>query len=247
MARSRTTILLLGGLMALGSARLMAADASGGADLNSAYVWRGITFNDGPVVQPWLDVSGIKLTRGISLGINVWTNVDIADYNGLRKSGEIWEADFTFTLTLPKGFKAGYIDYTFPTGLVDHLTLGTRELFAGWTGTRSLTLTANAYYDVDEGEDYFATVALGKSLTLSPRASVNLDAQVGLAGPDFSRVYGGTKGGLYHYAFTSKLSYKAGEKATLTATLGYTAGFDRQVLSEQDTSFFGGLGVSLGF
>ena len=34
----------------------MAADASFGADVNSAYVWRGITFNDGVVVQPLVQI-----------------------------------------------------------------------------------------------------------------------------------------------------------------------------------------------
>ena len=54
----------------------MAADASFGADINSAYVWRGITFNDGAVIQPSLDVT----TGGF--GFNVWGNIDIDDDNG---------------------------------------------------------------------------------------------------------------------------------------------------------------------
>jgi hypothetical protein len=247
MARFCLKTQLFAGALTLVAAQGMAADASGGADLCSAYVWRGLTFNDGPVVQPWLDVSGIKIARGVSLGVNVWTSVDLDDYNGLRKSGEVWEADFTFTLTLPKGFKAGYIEYTFPTGLAEQLTMGSRELFAGWSGTKGLTLTANAYYDVDEAEDFFATVALGRSAKMSEKASLNLEAQVGLAGEKFARVYGGTDGGLYHYAITSKLSYKASEKATLAATAGYTGNFNEKVLPKQDASFYAGLGVSVGF
>lgn len=247
MTRSGLAWLLVLGVLPLVPGRSEAADASGGMDFNSAYVWRGITFNDGPVVQPWLDVSGIKVAKGVSLGFNVWTNVDIDDYNGQRKSGEIWEVDFMFTLSLPKGFKAGYIDYTFPTGLVEYVTPGTRELFAGWSGTKVLSFSANAYYDVDEGEDLFATVSVGKSVSLSAKTSLNLDAQVGLAGEKFAQVYGGTDGGLYHYALTSKLSYKPSSKATLTATLGYTGTFDEKVLPKQDTSFYGGVGLSVGF
>ena len=41
-------------LMSAGSA--FGADVTTAIDVNSAYVWRGITFNDGVVVQPSVDV-----------------------------------------------------------------------------------------------------------------------------------------------------------------------------------------------
>lgn len=225
----------------IGTARAGAADASAGVDLNSAYIWRGITFNGTPVAQPWLDVSGIKLGEGVSLGANVWTNVDLGDWDGKLKSGEVSEVDLTLTLTLPKGFKAGYIEYTFPAGIG-----GSRELFAGWSGTKVVTLSANAFYDLDEGEDYFGTLGVGKAFTLSPKASLSLDAQAGFAGEDFAKTYGGSEGGLYHYNLAAKLSYKATDKLTLGASLGYTGAFDEAKLPEQDASVYGGVSLSLG-
>ncbi|HMA84159.1 MAG TPA: hypothetical protein VKN73_00520, partial [Desulfosalsimonadaceae bacterium] len=45
-------------------------------DVVSAYVWRGITFNDGLVVQPYVDVAA-----GNGFAINVWGNYDIDDYD----------------------------------------------------------------------------------------------------------------------------------------------------------------------
>ena len=51
-----------------------AADVSAALDLNSAYMWRGLTFNDGLVAQPSIDVAA---PHGI--GINVWGNFDIDD------------------------------------------------------------------------------------------------------------------------------------------------------------------------
>src|SRR6266508_3856081 len=40
-------------------------------DFNSAYVWRGIAFNSGPVAQPWGCISGYGLT------LTAWTNLNL--------------------------------------------------------------------------------------------------------------------------------------------------------------------------
>ena len=60
----------------LASTPAWAAEATAGLDLNSAYVWRGQTFNDGFVAQPSIDVA-----TEIGIGVNVWGNLDIDDYN----------------------------------------------------------------------------------------------------------------------------------------------------------------------
>ena len=46
------------------------------ADLASAYVFRGSTFNDGAVLQPGIEIGGLPVTVGL------WANFDLADYDG---------------------------------------------------------------------------------------------------------------------------------------------------------------------
>lgn len=62
-------------MMMLGAGAAGAAEVAAGGDLYSAYVWRGITLNDGLVAQPSMDVS----VGGFNF--NVWGNFDIDDYD----------------------------------------------------------------------------------------------------------------------------------------------------------------------
>ena len=64
-----TALILLFGMAAT---PVLAADATAAIDVNSAYVWRGLTFNDGVVIQPSIDVAAKN-----GLGINVWDNYNI--------------------------------------------------------------------------------------------------------------------------------------------------------------------------
>ncbi|MDP6631544.1 MAG: MltA-interacting MipA family protein, partial [Kiritimatiellia bacterium] len=43
----------------------MAAEASVSLDVASAYVFRGATLNDGLVLQPGLEISGLPVTLGV--------------------------------------------------------------------------------------------------------------------------------------------------------------------------------------
>jgi hypothetical protein len=105
-------------MMFLSAAVLMSAGTAFGADVttaidvNSAYVWRGITFNDGYVVQPSMDVAAGNF------GFNVWGNLDGDDYDDSLDSGEFSEIDLTLTYAVeagPVGLTFGYIEYLFPT------------------------------------------------------------------------------------------------------------------------------------
>lgn len=82
-------------------------------DFLSAYVWRGITLNDGFVVQPALD-----LLHPLGLGFNVWGNVDIGDYDGRYEKEEISEVDLAVRYELPlKGplsLAVAYAEYLYP-------------------------------------------------------------------------------------------------------------------------------------
>ncbi len=227
-----------------------AADPSVGLDFYSAYVWRGLTLQDTPVLQPWVDLSGIPLGKGASLGLNVWANLpshDVREDGQLRcEGGAFSEFDATLTLSLPKGFKAGFIEYTLPTTLAGN-EADTGEIFAGWTGSFGVNVSANAYYDVQAADGFYGSIGVAREFALLPKLTTTLEAQAGAASKSFAAYCGGTKAGLFNYSLTGKLSFAPSEKIALGITLGYAGSLDRDVLPEQPVSFYGGLTASISF
>lgn len=215
-----------------------AADVSAGADLVSAYVWRGITFNDGMVAQPYLDV-----TSG-GLGINVWGNMDIDDYDDTLDSGEFSELDLTLSYGFsmdPVDVSLGYIEYLFPAG-----GEGTREVFLGLSMDLVAGFSAGitGYYDFDEVDDYYINAGLGYAYDFDNGVSLGFGAEAGLAGEDASA---GEDGGLHEYLLSVDCSYAVTEAVGVSAFLAWTDNFDEDVLPDQDTDLFGGVGVSVSF
>ncbi len=224
-----------------------AADATFGGDFNSAYIWRGMTFNDGLVFQPSLNVSH----KGF--GINVWGNLDIDDYDGSLKSGEFSEVDMTlsYSFEIQKlSVSLGYIEYVFPAGAE-----GTREVFAslGLDIFKGLTAGINLYYDVDEVGDIYANATLGYSLPIGEKFTLGLKALAGYAGKDFAKAYGGTDGGFSEYVFSATGTYTLIENLSISAYLNYTGAIDDDVLPDksagglQDVDFYGGIGIYYSF
>ena len=156
------SLVALATLVPLGSVnQAAAATATAALDTNSAYVWRGLTFNDGLVLQPSLDVS----TGGFA--VNVWGNLDIDDYNGAVDDGEFSEVDLTASYTWklgPVDASLGAIEYLFPGGAE-----ATTELFAGlaYALVPGLTASGKFFYDVDQVDDYYLSLGLAYAYTLT--------------------------------------------------------------------------------
>lgn len=229
-----------------------AADATATLDAMSAYVWRGITFNDSPVLQPSLDVS----KNGF--GFNVWGNYDLDEYyDDYPNDNEFSEID----LTLYYGFEinkleitVGFIEYLFPEG-----ANGTRELYASLSYPLFDKLSAgfNFFYDIDEVESYYSDVNLTYEMDLMDKLSLALGAKLGFAGEDFAEYYsGGTDSGFYDYGFSAGLTYAVTEALSIGAKAAYTESMDSDVLADadlangiygHDVEFYGGLTVSYAF
>jgi hypothetical protein len=232
-------------MMVFGAGMAGAADVVAGVGLNSAYIWRGITFNDGLVAQPSMDV-----TAG-GFGFNVWGNFDIEDYDGSLEKGEFSEIDLTLSYTAgtgPLSVTGGFIEYLFPT-TESGGGLGTREFFLDISSEPldGFVLGVTGYYDVDEVEDYYITPYVGYTLPVSNAVSMDLGASCGYAGKDFSRlVSGGTDSGFHEYTVTLGAGYSVGS-VSLSALVGYTDTLDKDVLPEEavDVNFFGGFGFSI--
>ena len=123
MKRTFSTITLAAAVACGAAPQASAATATAALDANSAYVWRGLTFNDGFVLQPSMDVSAG------GFAFNVWGNLDVDDYNGAVDDGEFSEVDLTTTYAFKLGAvdaSVGAIEYLFPGGAD-----ATTELFAG--------------------------------------------------------------------------------------------------------------------
>lgn len=230
---------LLVALMLMGgTGTAAAADATAAVDVVSAYVWRGITFNDGLVVQPSLDVS----KNGF--GINVWGNLDVDDYDDSLDSGEFSEIDLTLSYGLDldaADVSVGYIEYVFPNG-----GEGTREvflsvykdLFAGFT------VGIDGYYDFDEVDDYYIDLFAGYAFELENGLALGIGALAGYAGKDMSA---GGDGGLHEYTFTADAGYAVSDALSLNAFVAYTDSFDEDVLPDQDINFYGGASIAYSF
>ena len=219
--------------------------ATVGADVNTAYVWRGRTRNDGAVVQPWLDIG---LPRG--LGLNVWGNLDVGDDDGMREEGEFSElrlrGSYDFDLG-PVFCDVGYIEYLFPAGSsTNALRAATREVYAAgeWPIAGGLSARVGVYYDFDEAQDLYARIGLGYGFEPVDRLGVECEATLGYAGEDAAP---GRSGGFQEYTLTLGAVYDAGDAVVVAGSVAYTDSLDEDVLPEQDVNVYGGLSLAYGF
>jgi len=221
-----------------------AGDVTVGADFNSAYVWRGITFNDGLVFQPSLDV-GYK-----GFGINVWGNLDIDDYDNQLDSGDFSEVDFTLSYGFDVksfSFGLGYIEYLFPGTNGGE---GTRELYGTVSASiyKGLYAELGFYYDVEVVGDYYANGKIGYTADVNEKFSFDIGALAGYAGEDWAIANGGgTDGGFHEYIFSATGTYTIIKNLTASVYLNYTGSIDDDVLPDQDVELYGGVGIYFAF
>jgi len=142
-----------------------------GVDLASAYVFRGVTFNDSMVAQPWMDA-----TTSFGLNFGVWANFDIGDYDDTLEKNQFSEIDLYVgwgtTLADLVDVGVGYCEYTYPMGgeadrevslsagmPVGPIGLGVAAYFGVGGGIEKTTyLEATAEYGIDITEELSAAV-----------------------------------------------------------------------------------------
>lgn len=215
------------------------AEAEVGVDVASSYVWRGITFNDGVVIQPSVTVA----EKGFSL--NVWGNMDLGTYGGTLERGDFSEIDLTLAYGFDAyglSFEVGVIDYLFPGSDAD----GTIEIYGtlGKDFECGISASATLYYDVDEVQDFYVSADIGYEIPVCDDVSASVSAAIGYAGEDASA---GDEGGLHDYTVSGGVSYTLSDMMSLGATVSYTGSIDEDVLPEQDTDVYGVLSASCSF
>jgi len=231
----------------LASSSVWAADATLALDINSAYVWRGITFNDGFVAQPSIDVSKD------GFGVNVWANYDIDDYDETLNDYEFSEVDLTvyYGFTLSKlDIGVGVIEYLFPAG-----GDSTHEVYLslGLPIVGGLSVGSTFYYDFDQVEGYYVDLGLTYAMDITDKFSIEAGARAAYADEDFAVAYGGTDGGLYDYTISLSASYALSEAWSVSASINYTDSLDDDALPDVedgggvDVNTYGGISVAYAF
>lgn len=236
-------------LLAIVPTVVHAAEVSVGTDVATAYVWRGITFNDEGAVQPWVDVA-----HESGVGVNVWGNFDIGDFGGTIDDGEFSEVDLTLYYGLPidaVDVTVGVIHYMFPQAGAD---TSTGELFAsvGMGVVDGVSVSASVNYDYDEIGDVYANVGGAIDITSffdeSPEGfGLEFAAAVGFAGVKFAKAYGGKDAGAFDYNLSTTASYDITDSLSGSLWLAYTDSADSDVLPDQQVDIYAGGGISYSF
>jgi uncharacterized protein (TIGR02001 family) len=231
----------------------MAASATAAVDINSAYVWRGQTFNDGMVLQPSIDVAADN-----GFGVNVWGNYDIDDYNGSLDENEFSEIDLTVSYGFTVGqldIGVGVIEYLFP-ATDKSANPDTTELYVslGMPIVGGLSAALDVYYDMDLFDELsYATFGLTYAYDLSDKLNLEAGGSIAYAGDDFAKYANGDDGGLYNYTLSLSLGYTLTDAWSVAANLTYVDALDDDNLKEVedggllDTNMIYGVGVAYAF
>jgi len=264
----KSTILIIQILMVLMvcSGTAISADVTAAVDVNSAYVWRGITFNDGVVIQPSVDVA----YKGF--GFNVWGNIDGDDYNETLDKGEFSEVDLTLSYGFdagPVGITAGYIEYLFPTAASGGGEATSEIFISAGIGIEGFGAGIDVYRDIDEFKGTYACLSASYGFDLTEELSIEIGASAGY-GDDKATGYRDeldfdddgnpifidgeqsttevkNDDGLYDYNASLSLSYAATDALSLGCFIAYTDSFDKDVLPDQDVNVYGGLNLAYSF
>jgi hypothetical protein len=237
----------------------MAASATAAVDINSAYVWRGQTFNDGMVLQPSIDVAADN-----GFGVNVWGNYDIDDYDDTLDDNEFSEIDLTVSYGFNVGkleIGVGAIEYLFPATDPDGDGAGTgatatTELYVsvGMPIVGGLSAAVDAYYDIDAYDELtYATFGLSYAYDITEKLNMEAGGSIAYAGDDFAQAAGGDDGGLYNYTLSLSLGYTLTDAWSVAANLTYVDALDDDNLKEVeddgllDTNMIYGVGVAYAF
>ena len=203
-------------------------------EFGSAYVWRGITFNDGEVLQPSITVSS---PGGVS--VNLWANYGIDDCSDTAGESHVTEIDFTAAYDLPLenvDVQIGIVEYRFHRR--DNPPVTHEAFIRSAIEWLLLDIAAEVHYDFDELDDYYLSFELGRSFELTGALEMQLAASVGYSGDDMAL---GQNAGWHDYVLSLALNYASREHTVAGAWLAYTDTLDPDVLPEQEVDWHFGL------
>ncbi len=248
MKRPVHTVRVLSVLVAIAAfgAPLGATDVTVSLDLASAYVFRGVTFNDGAVLQPGLKASGFQLGElEIPLTLGFWGNLDLNEVKEggetVADSGKFSEVNLFAEIEMPVLIQGldwllGYTEYLYPQDGGDP----DREVYVGFSVDTLLDPSFTIHYGLDGAieKSTFLEFALEHEIDLGGEVALELGATLGYAIPDEG------DSGFNNLDLTAGLSWKA-----LSISVTYIAQLDDKVLTDDayDTKVVGMLSLSKSF
>ena len=203
-------------------------------DFASAYVFRGYTLNDGPVVQPGIEASGFGLPEEYgSIAVGAWANYDLDDYAPTGVTGSYFsETDWYGSYSLPAFVEGldlfvGYAEYTYGSGSAD------KELnFGAGYEVSGFYIAGTVYKGVGGliGTQLYLEGALGYGMDISETLSGSVDATFGYLDPDVD----GSDSGFNDYTVGASLGYAISEKWSAGASVTYIGQGDDTILVDVD-------------
>lgn len=232
------------------AAGLVASVATAGVsttfDLASAYVFRGVTLNDGAVFQPGIEASGFEVPEEYgAVAFGAWANYDIDDYGGNMPGSSFSETDWYVSYSLPAlvdglDLFVGYAEYSYGAtdGRDEELSFGAGYEIAG------IALGATWYQGVGGliGTSSYLEFAAGYGMDITEELSASVDARIGFADQD------GGESGFQDYDIGVSLGYALTESWSLGASVKYIGQGDEDVLPDgefaYDVDFLGMIGLA---
>lgn len=228
-------LMTAGVLAALSSAQ--AAEVTVGADVVSAYVWRGITLNADPVVQP-----SINIVHPSGITLNVWGNFDLGDDDQVYKENQFSEIDIALSYAIaldPLEITFGYTEYTYPgMGDFDEETRTPsqgsedREVFVGASAEvlPGLSLGVKAYYEFEHVKDVYAIAEMAYGMEITDALSVRVYGSIGYTGKDASE---GGEAGFHEYLLGISSAYAITTNLEVSAFVNFVDNVDSDVLPDE--------------
>ncbi len=243
-----------------------AADAVIDLPFLSAYLWRGMNFNDEPVFQPAATISS-----SAGFMVKTWGNLNLSDNIGEDTAGKFSEIDVmaSYTRALgPVSVSLGLTEYRF-SNITKYDWPGTREVFVGVGLTNMLirpTLTFN--YDYDEVDGWCGSFGLGYVCRNIERLTVTADLWIGVANGDYNTFYWAVSRDNFEDVNKTALNdanarlgaaYKLCDNWSVAGYVQYTTLLDSDIkdgaerrtdggaLFNEDGMFVGSLGLSCAF
>lgn len=218
-----------------------AAAAMGPVDLNAEvgyfgrYLWRGMTLQDAPVVQP-------EVSAGFGgLGLSLWGNLDADDADGASGFNE-YDITLSYGVGLPvASLDFGFIYYALP----DASEENTAEAYASASAGVLFSPTLTVYRDIDQVDGWYWEAGVSHGLPLSPAANVELGARVGAGSDNYLAGYfpaavskaleeGTTASSLTDLAFSLGVPWHPTPLATVTPSVTWSTLMDDASTSVED-------------
>jgi len=232
-------------------ASVATAEVSVSVDLASAYVFRGVTLNDGVVIQPGIEASGFGLKEEYgAVSFGAWGNYDLNDYAPAGAvSSTFQETDWYGSYSLPSLVEGldlyiGYCEYSYGAGSADkeaNIGAGYEVMGVG------LGLTWYQGVGGNIGTSSYLEFALGYGYDFTDELSGSVDARFGFVNQSDSA---GGESGFQDYDLGASLGYALSEKWSVGATIMYIGKGDDKVLADikdggsYDVNFLGSIGLA---